>query len=439
VTGITSDGTNAYICTTGHIYEAVLASAAVNDITATGMSGSLSNIQFVGNRLLVSEEDKLQDVSGAAASLVRDHFQDAFRWTVAFQVGSRIYVGGYAGNRSQIFTTTTDDTGALILSAEAADFFSGEQLRAGISYGGQVILASNKGVRFSVLSADGTLEYGPLISAPGDVLSLSAEGRFVYFTWENHLSGGSGVGRIALDEFVDTLQPAYASDIYTMDVDAAVTAVQRFSDRTCFAVSGDGVYADNPGTYVTSGYIEIGELYFGTVEDKSLGQFEVRVNELAASETVTMSLTNSETATTIDSGTVSTLSSTGLVLDADGEQANRVTARITLAGPGTTSPCLRHWRGRAYPIAPTTEEWLVPLIIQSSVVIGDGAGQQFSMDPWEQVNRLKEHWRAKDTIMYQEGDHAFRVRIDNYEIKPHKWTDDGDWLEVTMTLRLLSL
>ena len=47
--------------------------------------------------------------------------------------------------------------------------------------------------------------------------------------------------------------------------------------------------------------------------------------------------------------------------------------------------------------------------------------------------------RERAIILYQEGNHAWRVRIDNYEVVPMKWTDDGDWLEVTMKLRLLSV
>ena len=441
INDLTSDGANVYACTDTAIYECVPASTAVNTITPTGVTNQYDYIHFVGNRLLASDGDILVDASGAALSTIYDHFQDAFRWTTAFTVGSRVYVGGYAGNRSQIYTTTTDDTGALLLSSEATDFFSGEQLNFGLSYGGQVVLCTSKGVRFATLGGDGTLTYGPLIDAPGSVVHAAAEGEFVWFNWEGHPAGGaSGLGRLSLADFTDTLTPAYASDIYTTDGGAVdTTAVARFDNKTVFAVSGEGVYNEHATTYLTSGYLELGELYYGTVEDKSLMEFKVRTDELETGESITTLIRNGETGATVVTGTSSTVGSNGVVVDADGDQVNYATVKLTLGSDGTSSPCIRQWRGRAYPVVPSGDEWIVPLVIHRRVVVGDGAGQILALDPWTEVERLKELRRSRAIITYQEGNHAWRVRIDNYEVMPSKWTDDGDWLEVTMKLRLLSV
>lgn len=440
INDITSDGVNAYVCTDTKIYECVVGSLTVNDITPTGVTNQFDYIHYASNFLLVSDGDILRDASGAALSTLWNHYQDGFRWTTAFSVGSRVYAGGYAGNRSQIFTTSTDDTGALALSAEAADFFANELLNDAISYGGQVLLATSRGVRYATLAQDGTLSYGPLIEAPGNVSSIFAEGEFAWFAWEDHPSGKAGVGRLSLSEFVDTLQPAYATDLYgDVSATADVTAVARFNNKTVYAVSADGLMAEDTTTFLTTGYIEIGDLYYGTVEDKSLMEFNIRVDTLAANESLNAILRNGETNTEVESGTVSTTGANGLVVDAEGAVVNRMTGRLTLNGDGTTSPCLRQWRGRAYPIVPSGEMWIVPLLIQSSVVIGDGEGQEQTLDPWTEVEALKEKRRSRQIVTYQEGNHAFRVRIENFKVEPKKWTDDGDWLEVTMKLTLISV
>lgn len=440
IVDITSDGVNAYACTTTAIYECVVGSTTVNDITPTGVTNQFDHIHYVNNFLLVSDGDLLRDASGAALDTIKDHFQDGFRWTVAFTVGSRIYVGGYAGNRSQIFTLVTDSSGVISLSSEAADFFAGELLNDAISYGGSVILATSKGVRFATLSQDGTLTYGPVIDAPGNVVSVFADAGFAWFSWTNHPSGKAGIGRLSLTEFVDTLQPAYATDIYgDSSASGAVTAVARFSNKTVYAVASDGLMAEDTTTKLTTGYIEIGELYYGTVEDKSLMTFQVRTEELAANEAVTVQLYNGETGELVEFGSSSIVGSNGVVVDAEGATVLRMTGRITLTGDGSSTPCIRQWRGRAYPIVPAGDVWIVPLIIHSSVIVGEGQGEILSMDPWTEVERLKSKRRSRQIVTYQEGNHAFRVRIENYKVEPKKWTDDGDWLEVTMKLTLISV
>lgn len=440
INDLTSDGVNVYACTDSQIYECVPGSTAVNTITPTGLTNQFDYIHFAGNYLLVSDGDLLRDASKAALSTLWDHFQDGFRWTVAFNIGSRVYAGGYAGNRSQIFTTASDENGDLVLSAEAADFFADELINDAISYGGAVLLGTNRGIRYATLSADGTLTYGPLIEAPGNVTSVFAEGQFAWFSWQNHASGKAGIGRLSLGNFVDTLQPAYASDVYSSASNAnETTSVVRFLNRTIFGVENTGLFGTVASSYVQSGTIEIGELYFGTVEDKSLMEFQARCAELAANESMEIELFDGASGASIKKSLINSVGSTGVVADAQGRKVNQVKITITLNGDGTSSPCLRQWRGRAYPIVPSGELWIVPLMIVSSTVGGDGEGQVLTMNPWEQVELLKEKRRSRQIVTYQEGNHAFRVRIENFKVEPRKWTRDGDWLEVLMTLTLISV
>ena len=438
VTGMTTDGTSVYISTTTNIYTVAPASLAVSTTTsATAPGGGYDKVAFVSNRLIAGGANIIYEVKAATIDAVYTHFQPAFRWTAIFNVGSRIYMGGFAGNRSELYTTSTTDVGALILAAEAASFFSGELINDALSYGGQVILATSEGVRFASLTGDGTLSYGPLLDDMGSSRCLAAQGRFVYFGWDQFPGVGCGVGRLALDEFVNTLQPAYATDVFTELDDNDIMAVARFGGRTLFAVSGAGVYATNLATYVTEGYIDSGDITFGTVEDKSLSTMRARFAKLDVGESVRVEISD-EINAAVSAKTVSTLNAEELTLELQTRIVERARVRVLLRGDGTSTPCLRQWRLRAYPIAPTTEEWLVPLIIRSQVVVNDSEGQVLSMDPWVQTAHIRKLWEESTIVLYKEGDHAFRVRIDNFQIGAIEWRDGSDWMEVNCTVRLLT-
>jgi len=436
VNDMCTDGISVYIATTVNMYTVGSASLAAST-TTSATPQAFDNCNFVSNRLLAGTANVIAEVTTTTIDDIYTHFQAAFRWTVIFNVGSRIYVGGYAGNRSELYSLSSDDTGVLIRSAEATSFYSGEQLLDAISYGGSVILATSGGVRFAQLGGDGTLTYGPLLDDMGQSQCVAAEGRFVWFGWENFPGDGCGVGRLALDTFVDTLQPAYTSDVFTEAVTDNIEALARFNGKTLFAVSGNGVYATTDAGYVTSGYIDSGAMTFGTVEDKSLSEFRARFTELAASETVSVALTD-EDDEAVASRTISTLNARQLTLDLQTEEVERVKVRMTLTGPGTSTPCLRQWRMRAYPVAPVTLEWLVPLIIQSQVVVNDSEGQVLSFDPWEEVAHIRQLHEDSQVVLYKEGDYSFRVRIDNFQLGAVEWRDGSDWMEVRCTVRLLT-
>ena len=435
VQGMCSDGTNCYIATSADVY--TVASTLAASLTSTAGTADYQHIAFVSNRLLVAQDNIIGELTPTTFDAFYTHFQSAFTWTTVFNVGSRIYVGGYAGNRSELYTLTTDDTGALIRSSEAASFFAGELLQTALSYGGSVLLGTSEGIRFAQLGGDATLTYGPLIDDFGGCEAIAAQGRFAYASVENFPGTGSGVVRLALDEFTKELLPAYATDEFTEASSDTITDVARFGSKTCFAIGADAVYATDLTAYVTTGYLDSGDITFGTVEDKSVSELRVRYDDLAANETVTALMTD-RAGTTVGTKTDTIDGSGQMNLDVVGNNVDRARVRITLVGDGTTTPCLREWRMRAYPIAPGVEEWLVPLIIHSQVVVNDSEGQILSIDPWSATARIRDVWQSQDIVLYKEGDYSFRVRIDNFQIDAAEWRDGSDYFELTCTVRLLS-
>ena len=431
---ITSDGINVYIATSSEIAKCSPASA-----TTTSFSNhSADKIWFAAGYLLDAHDNHLHVVaSNGSENLLYAHFQDSFTWTTAFAVGSKLYVGGYSGSRSELYGFTIDSSGNLVLGAEVAPFGTNELLYNAVSHVGLVLICTNKGVRLSTVGTDGSISYGPLIDDPGPVYDATAEGQYIWFTWSGIGPNKTGAGRASLAITPATLQPAYATDVYA-EQSATTTAVARFNGRTVFGVAGNGVYASTTSGYVTKGTLSSGNIYYGAVERKSVTDALASFDPLASGEKVTMTMLNDaneeiETVVGQQSG------QTTIDVQLDGEQGNYFTTTIMLEGDGTSTPTFRYWRVRAFPVVPPVEQFVVPLILYSKSVVNDGQGQLYSIDIDEEMEYLINAWREKRPLSYIEGEIVRRVRLEAYEYTPQDWSDSLTGFEGTMVVRLVTL
>lgn len=451
INAMTTDGIDLYVATGSNLYKVIPTATTTPVGAGFVLGGNFTNVAFVANRLLAAKSNVLYEISAALALglVIKTHYQSTFAWTTIFNVGSRIYFGGFAGSRSELYSATTDSTGALVQSAEAAPLPFNELLRTGYSYSGSVLLATTKGIRLAQVGADGTLEYGPLIDKVGDVRCVTAEGRFAWCGWSAFQDGGSGVARLALDVSVNPLQPAYASDVYT-DTNGIVYAVARANGVTVFGTS-QGVYVESDGYYCSTGYLDQGIISFGTVEQKVLTSGLVRHTALQTDEKVTLEIQDS-TGIALSTGTSETDGSSSYEFDLGGELVTDINPIIRLTsgsvlvgfiGPpvwvkDVYTPVLSSWRIRCFPVTPPVEQWVVPLILQSRVIVNGGMGQEMSMNVFDEAERIKGWWRTKQPLIYREGNTATRVRIDAYELAPVDWNDSGTFFEATMTVRLVT-
>lgn len=441
IRGCTSDGLTLYVATSTNLYQlASTTSAATTVTTATAPAGGYHSVGFVGNRLLASGSHRLYEVKATTLDTILEHYQAEFRWTALFAIGSRIYAGGFAGNRSEIIILQTLSDGSLAAGPDASPPAAGEQLRAVIGYAGAAIVATSRGIRFAQLAGDATLVYGPLITEPGDVRAITVERQFAWFGWSNFPGGGVGTGRMDLTRQTE-LRPAFATDVYTEATTGVVHGVARFQNRTLYAVAGEGLYQcacpvmDND--FVERGWLDTGQVYFGAIERKVITELLLRHEALGDGEIVHADVV-SDIGDLLAHAHSDTVGATESFTAVEGHFANWVRLHIELEGPGTTSPTLNMWRTSAFPSAPATQQWMVPLVIHQHAVINDAMGELVSYDVAAQIERLVDFWRMKRMIAYSEGGRTYRVRIDNYEIEPHKWDDEGRYFEVKMTVRLYS-
>jgi len=440
VRDMATDGLDVFVATSTNLYKIVNgATAAVTITSATAPAGGYTHVGFVANRLLAAAKNKLYEVFDATLDLILEHYQDDFTWTASFAIGSRIYAGGFAGERSEISVLQTLSDGTLVTGVDTSPPLGSGRLHAAVGYAGAAIIATSRGVRFAQLSGDATLVFGPLIDTPGPVRTLAVQDRYCWFNWDDHPSGaGAGLGRLDLARQSD-LQPSYASDVWAEQV-GRVGAVARWNGETWFKLTDDtlteaSIHATMTDEYVTEGKIRSGRIYFGAVERKVVTQLLLRFTPLEADEMVVAEIVN-DVGSLLGGCTACVPGQPEIEYQLEGHFANWVELDIMLKGPGTSTPTLRLWRASAFPVAPPTEQWLVPLIIQSSAIVGDGEGEQRAYEVLAEVNVLAALWADKRMVAYQEGDETYRVRIDNYEMAPMKWNDEGKFFETTTTVRL---
>ena len=431
---ITSDGVNVYIATTSKIEKCEPASA----VAVHFANKILDRLWFAAGYLFGSDTQHLHTYSSSGSeTTVYSHFLSSFTWTTVFAVGSKVYAGGYGGVKSELYGFTISSGGALVLGAEVAPFGTGELLLNAVSHVGVVLICTNKGVRLATVGADGTITYGPLIDDPGPVLDAAAEGQFIWFTWSSIAPNKTGLGRASLAITPATLQPAYASDIYA-EQSATTTAVARFNGRTVFAVAGHGVYVSSTNSFVTSGTIASGKMYYGAVERKSVTDALASFDSLNGGEKVTLSCFDDRDEE-IESVVGAQPGQTTIDVQLDGEQGNYFTVEVLLEGNGTSSPTFRYWRVRAFPVVPPVEQFVVPLQLFSKVVVNDGQGQLLSHNIDEEMEFLVSAWREKRPLTFVEGDQVRRVRLEAYEYSPHDWSDSLTGFEGTIIVRLVTL
>lgn len=427
---LATDGIDVYLATAGGIYKMA---AGASPATLFGAdTNPVHAVAFVAGRLLCSKANVLQEVSAAGArTTVKTHFQASFIWNVIFAIGSRIYVAGYAGAHSELYSLTTDSTGNLVQSNEAASFTHDEVLNGGFAYAGVVILLTSKGARMARVADDGSLVYGALIEDVGACQYAAADGRFVYVG--HNAAGGTGLARLALDVTTNSLTPAWAMDLFT-ETTGVVTGVAVANGRVLLAATDIGVMWQGDG-FATEGTITSGRLSFGTVEPKHLTELSVSFDPLGEAETVTAELLD-ETGDPIATATASVLGTSELVLDLDAVHVQHCEVRLTLAGTGGT-PRVTQWRLLAYPVPPPVLQWVVPLRFSTVSTIGDNEGEALTIDVITELERIAAWYRSKDRITFQIADRAYGVRVDEFVFESTKWDDEQTFLEGVCTVRLV--
>lgn len=433
---ICSDGINVYT-----ISSADGAALAVKQITISSSStffsgGNAGFPNFIGyakGRLMVGQTEsgvrKLYDItSGAVGSTITIGDANAVMMD-AVEAGSYIWLGTKGPVVSRVYRIAADaSTGALTLDGVGLTLPDGEQLYSIFGYQNFVFIGSNLGWR--CCQVDGTsLTMGPLVKDATRVQCWAARGQYVWFGWSQIDSSTSGLGRIDLGTFTDTLLPAYATDITTTDASNVIGAIVNPNQSVTgdlnrpivqFVLGQKWVETDN-AAYVTSGTLNTGYVNFGLTDQKTAVGLEVR-NESLVAGSYTMGVTNyvGGAFSTVD--TVLAQGAVGQTMTVNNLSGSEHELQLTITGSGTTPPAVTNLTLLVHPAPKSGEMWQLPLLLYDKVHCLDGCTR--SVDIWEELRQLR-LLRSPSTqpVSFQIGDQTFTAFVDDYENHPHH----GSW------------
>lgn len=431
ITALTSDGTNVY---------AGFGTGVAKTDTSTGAATDawnalvVSNLAWVKGRLMAvgasTNACKVYNItaSGAAPAALFTHNNASFTFVGFAEGQGYIYAAGYAGDKSQIYKTAvkTDATAldALIPAGELPD---GEIVRCIGGYLGNIVIGTDKGWRFATVDTNGNLNFGLLVETAAAVYCFEPQAQYIWYGNTNYDSTSTGLGRMDITEFTQTLTPAYASDLMVTG-QGAVQAVATFQNIRFFAVSGLGFYAEVT-TKVASGTLTTGIISFGLPDQKTSLYLDVRNEPLDGSYAGEISVDNGSY-TSIGANT--TAGDTGTQLSTSQQIGQHFELRFTLtrdATDTTVGPVFERWTFKAFPRlddGAAAEVIRVPLLIYRNL---SAYGVDTLMDVQDEVDHIKELRATRRVCTLQELNTTYSGFVNDYTWIPKGLVrdDSGNW------------
>lgn len=421
----TADSNRVWLATDDGIYSFTFGGLAASSFTG-GDTDTWSSIILANGRLIGGKANGLYEISdsGTVSAAIYEHTSIAFEWTVLAEHPSWVYAGGSVGSRFEVFRIGVDDTGALGPVVQAMPLLGSEAVNRILYYQGHLVLATSRGFRFCDVDNNGNIAFGAVVEQPGEVRDLYADGDFIYFTWDQLEPGLSGIGRIvpARFGFTEGNVPAWASDLsFTSSGD--VTAVAVHDGQVVFAVEGEGVITGNEN-YRESGWFETGLMDFDipyTVQPLSV---QLRSLDLDSGESIVVEWATVETAYDVLGTHIGAGSRESTKMPFSGIRTDGIKLRITLNRTDASfTPTLTQWILQASPQPQRMEVITLPIIMHSTVLPSETGPPRYQ-DVREEYRRLANLVRSGIVVTYQEGPHAYRVKVLNVEVQPVRWTSD---------------
>jgi len=290
VYAICDDGTTAYwitnTATKKTVYKKALTgtSATANTVMFDEV-GLISNatMEYVKDRIVMCADNKVYEFAGSAVAMptpIYTHPVTTHQYTSVTASGPAIYIAGYNGIQSTIqkFTLNTNGSMPTLTSAVvAAELPVGEVVHKIYYYLGFMLIGTNKGIRAAAVSdTDGSLDYGPLIVETSQpCYDFAARNHYVWCA--TGVDGNPGVIRLDLSNELEPLRFAYANDIYTPDVTGFITTGCAFAngtERLTYVTANNGtsdgyIYVESATTLLSTGYLQTGNIRYGTLEPKN--------------------------------------------------------------------------------------------------------------------------------------------------------------------------
>ena len=476
ITDIASDGTNVFIAYGSNRAVATVAVGSTSQPSSLG-SHTPDFIRIVGGRLFFLDGSNIAEIAsnGNKVSGSIDHdLPHAGTWVTVCSGPVGFYAAENTNNTGSIkFISVAAADGLLDEPQQVAELPRGEEINDMVSYAGILAIATTKGLRIAAMDAgSGSVTYGPVIDDVGEVHSLAADERFVWF------GGGSGkVYRADLSRFTETLVPAWAADIVSVKdstsggadaTPSTVSFIARALGKTYFVDVANGVQGEkSTGELVASGTLTVGDVSWNSQFDKVLRNIEIRYAPSSLSSTnneysesgveysgsstqyagasssaggsITATVTNDENVSVTTGNLVNKTPTNITTLVPELSEAFKVQLNLTRDSVVTAGPIIESWKIKAFPAPTRVDEIILPIILKTRVATSRGRGSAIGYDTKAEYNALKTAMANREVITYQEGSQTDTCVIDQIAMSAEKLSDDGNWWEGVCTLRLLTV
>lgn len=414
-TSVTSDGYNVYAAYGSNgVYTTNTGSSAATQLVT---SGSVSLVAYVKGRLMAANANSIYNITSstpaALPSALFTHSNTGFSWVGFTQAPGFIYAAGYAGGRSEIYSITITSTGTALGAPTIAETLpEGEVVRSICGYQGFLLIGSDKGVRLASINTDGSLVLGGLLST-ASVRCFDPADRFVWFGWTNYDGTSTGLGRVDLSVFTNTLVPAYASDLMAT-TQGVVGSTVLFGSTRLFTVDGSGVWAEKVGTPVTSGTLLSGFIGYDVADLKQAVFLDLRHEPLASGAAVSAALAH-------DNGTFTTVGTSAAVgatapdpFYLNGTRGERYEIQLTLSA-SASAPTLTRYTLRGDVTPQASSQFIVPLVISDEV---DAYDSDYYQSTSADVAALIDLHADQTIFPFQFGTDTYLVKMTDFDWLP---------------------
>lgn len=462
ITGLMVDQHAVYISTTSALYQANILDGASPATAVKVISQGCITVGSAGGRYFVAgwgNQNILYDVTdtmtpGTPPTLPRGsgafangqlavHPNPKWLWhTMALVDGGFYFSGQPLDNDSALVPNNTGEVWytAFPLAAQTGTTNSplpapqicltlppGEIVNAMFQYGNLCVLGTTQGVRTcrTVSANDPEGNTGNLISGPiipnltqpvtGVVAAFTANGRFVWFTWNGYddtFVGGTTtpansvvLGRLDMETMVDELTPAYASDLVfpTPNGFPISMAWDPITNGPIVGIelasSGNGIWVQNNNQLVPQGFIDSGLVTNNIPDDKIAAMVSARqIGPGSISFEVNADGQGYDAATPLSPNTPS--STPTLLTTLRRYEEMNVSVQLNAEAGNSFGPTLKRWTLKSLPavVSGTDVSYVVMLYSQ----VGSHAIKR-TVDPYVELAWLEGLRLSQQPVLISEG------------------------------------
>lgn len=417
--------TNGFHVWTAHGANGIYRTTRTSGAMASHITGTVSLLGFVRNRLLAAQGGVLYEVTaeGMAGAVVPlpaalyTHPNSDFAWVDFADLNGFIYLAGFSGDKSLIYKTAVTQDGTDIgIPTVAGVLPDGEVVTHINGYLGKFLfIGTTKGWRLAINSDNGDLNIGGLVETSEPVLASEGQEEFIYYGLGNFQLDNSGIGRLSTAQFsdLDNFVPAYASDLMGM-ANASTNSIVTFGGRTVFVLDEVGIFSEIDALCM-EGSLDTGNISYNMTEPKIGVWLEVTHSEVAGGLDILVSQNDGPFVSVgaHDSSMIFTNHKFALGNFSAARTEFRIMLHRNEMDP-TIGLTFNSWIFQVQPTAEPTDYIYATILIAD--MIEDLSGTDKEMIPYEELAYLSNLRRRRVVTTWQQSKLSYTVFLEDFKL-----------------------